>query len=86
MIISRFYSKFLASFHELLLASKAYLSIQIYLYNLTYHLFGYEVANLPLHKVADTHFHIQGHDICNSETMAMGRSMLVRTNNFFFFI
>ena len=29
---------------------------------------------LPLHKVADTHFIIQGDVMCNSETKAMGPS------------
>ena len=37
--------------------------IVIYLDNFTYHLFGYEKACLPLHKVADTHFNIQRDDI-----------------------
>ena len=37
--------------------------MQIYLDNFKYHLFGYERACLPLHKVADGHFNTQGGDI-----------------------
>ena len=62
MLITRFFSQFLASFHELSLAMP---SFQLYLEILTYHLFESARAYLPLYKVAETLFYIQGDDICN---------------------
>ena len=63
MIISRFFiSQFSWNF-----ACKAQLIIHIYQDNLTYQLFGYERAYLPVSSVANTYFHIQEDDIRNTE-------------------
>ena len=48
------------------------LSIQKYLDNFRYHLFRYEKTCLPLHKVADTHFNIEGDDIHNQKLRQWG--------------